>query len=136
MAEESRLFEVEIITPDRIFYTGEGDMIEFTTASGQIGVYKNHIPLTTVLSPGIVTIHRQGEEDVIAAVHSGFAEILPEKVTLLAEIAEWPHEIDKSRAEAVMKRARERLANRTEEIDVMRAEFALRKALVRIDIAR
>lgn len=136
MAEESRLFEVEIITPDRIFYTGEGDMIEFTTASGQIGVYKNHIPLTTVLSPGIVTIHRQGEEDVIAAVHSGFAEILPEKVTLLAEIAEWPHEIDKSRAEAAMKRARERLANRTEEIDVMRAEFALRKALVRIDIAR
>ena len=136
MAEESRLFEVEIITPDRIFYTGEGDMIEFTTASGQIGVYKNHIPLTTVLSTGIVTIHRQGEEDVIAAVHSGFAEILPEKVTLLAEIAEWPHEIDKSRAEAAMKRARERLANRTEEIDVMRAEFALRKALVRIDIAR
>lgn len=136
MAEESRLFEVEIITPDRVFYTGEGDMIEFTTASGQIGVYKNHIPLTTVLSPGIVTIHRQGEEDVIAAVHSGFAEILPEKVTLLAEIAEWPHEIDKSRAEAAMKRARERLANRTEEIDVMRAEFALRKALVRIDIAR
>ncbi len=136
MAEESRLFEVEIITPDRIFYTGEGDMIEFTTASGQIGVYKNHIPLTTVLSPGIVTIHRQGEEDVIAAVHSGFAEILPEKVTLLAEIAEWPHEIDKSRAEAAMKRARDRLANRTEEIDVMRAEFALRKALVRIDIAR
>lgn len=136
MAEESRLFEVEIITPDRVFYTGEGDMIEFTTASGQIGVYKNHIPLTTVLSPGIVTIHRQGEEDVIAAVHSGFAEILPEKVTLLAEIAEWPHEIDKSRAEAAMKRARDRLANRTEEIDVMRAEFALRKALVRIDIAR
>lgn len=136
MAEESRLFEVEIITPNRVFYTGEGDMIEFTTASGQIGVYKNHIPLTTVLAPGIVTIHRQGEEDVIAAVHSGFAEILPEKVTLLAEIAEWPHEIDKSRAEAAMKRARERLANRTEEIDVMRAEFALRKALVRIDIAR
>ena len=136
MAEESRLFEVEIITPDRIFYTGKCDMIEFTTASGQIGVYKNHIPLTTVLSPGIVTIHRQGEEDVTAAVHSGFAEILPEKVTLLAEIAEWPHEIDKSRAEAAMKRARERLANRTEEIDVMRAEFALRKALVRIDIAK
>ena len=136
MAEESRLFEVEIITPDRVFYTGEGDMIEITTASGQIGVYKKHIHLTTVLAPGIVTIHRQGEEDVIAAVHSGFAEILPEKVTLLAEIAEWPHEIDKSRAEAAMKRARERLANRTEEIDVMRAEFALRKALVRIDIAR
>lgn len=73
MAEENRLFQVEIITPDRVFYTGEGDMIEFTTASGEIGVYKKHIPLTTVLAPGIVKIHKTGEDDVIAAVHSGFA---------------------------------------------------------------
>ena len=100
MADESKIFKVEIITPDRIFYTGEGDMIEFTTASGELGVYKKHIPLTTVLAPGIVKIHKEGEEDVVAAVHSGFAEILPDKVTLLAEIAEWPDEIDKGRAEA------------------------------------
>ena len=129
MAEENRLFQVEIITPDRVFYTGEGDMIEFTTASGEIGVYKKHIPLTTVLAPGIVKIHKTGEDDVIAAVHSGFAEILPDKVTLLAEIAEWPNEAARARAE-------ERLAHRTEAIDVKRAEFALRKALVRIDIAK
>ena len=82
MADESKIFKVEIITPDRIFYTGEGDMIEFTTASGELGVYKKHIPLTTVLAPGIVKIHKEGEEDVVAAVHSGFAEILPDKVTL------------------------------------------------------
>lgn len=136
MADESKIFKIEIITPDRIFYTGEGDMIEFTTASGEIGVYKKHIPLTTVLAPGIVKIHKEGEEDVIAAVHSGFAEILPEKVTLLAEIAEWPDEIDRDRAEAALKRAQERLAHKTEAIDVKRAEFALRKALVRIDIAK
>ena len=109
MAEENRLFQVEIITPDRVFYTGEGDMIEFTTASGEIGVYKKHIPLTTVLAPGIVKIHKTGEDDVIAAVHSGFAEILPDKVTLLAEIAEWPNEIDKNRAEAARARAEEKL---------------------------
>lgn len=135
MAEENKIFTVEIITPDRIFYKGEGDMIEFTTAVGEIGVYKKHIPLTTVLAPGVVKIHKTGEDDVIAAVHSGFAEILPDKVTLLAEIAEWPDEIDKGRAEAAMKRAEERLANKTEAIDVKRAEFALRKALVRLDIA-
>lgn len=111
-------------------------MIEFTTASGEIGVYKKHIPLTTVLAPGIVKIHKTGEDDVIAAVHSGFAEILPDKVTLLAEIAEWPNEIDKNRAEAARQRAEERFAHRTEAIDVKRAEFALRKALVRIDIAK
>lgn len=136
MADENRIFDIEIITPDRVFYTGEATMIEFNTAAGEIGVYKQHIPLTTVLAPGIVTIHKDGEEDVIAAVHSGFAEILPDKVTLLAEIAEWPNEIDKDRAEAALKRAEERLANKTEAIDVKRAEYALHKALVRIDIAK
>lgn len=136
MADESRIFGIEIITPDRVFYTGEGTMIEFNTAAGEIGVYKKHIPLTTVLAPGVVKIHKDGEEDVTAAVHSGFAEILPDKVTLLAEIAEWPNEIDKNRAKAALKRAEERLANKTEAIDVKRAEFALRKALVRIDIAK
>ena len=136
MADDSRTFQVEIITPDRIFHTGEATMIEFNTAAGQIGVYKKHIPLTTVLAPGIVTIHNTGEEDVVAAVHSGFAEILPDKVTLLAEIAEWPDEIDRDRAQAARQRAEERLANKTEAVDVKRAEFALRKALVRIDIAK
>ena len=136
MAEDNKLFTVEIITPDRVFYRGEGDMIEFTSAAGDLGVYKNHIPLTTVLAPGVVKIHKSGEDDVVAAVHSGFAEILPDKVTLLAEIAEWPDEIDKGRAEAAMKRAEERLAHRTEAIDVKRAEVALRKALVRLDIAK
>lgn len=135
MADENKVFDVEIITPDRVFFTGTATMIEFNTAAGELGVYARHIPLTTVLAPGVVTIHKQGEEDIIAAVHSGFAEILPEKVTL-AEIAEYSNEIDKARAEAAKARAEERLANRTEAIDVKRAEFALRKALVRIDITR
>lgn len=136
MADDSRIFKVEIITPDRVFHTGEATMIEFNTAAGEIGVYKKHIPLTTVLAPGIVTIHRDGEENLVAAVHSGFAEILPDKVTLLAEIAEWPEEIDRNRAEAARQRAEERLAGKTEATDLRRAEFALRKALVRIDIAK
>lgn len=134
MADENKMFHIEIITPDRIFYTGEASMIEFNTTEGEIGVYPKHIPLTTVLAPGIVTIY-EAEKEVQAAVYSGFAEILSDKVTLLAEIAEWPEEIDTNRAEAAKKRAEERLANRTEEIDVKRAEFALRKALIRIDIA-
>ncbi len=133
MADENKMFNVEIITPDRVFYTGEASMIEFNTTEGEIGVYKKHIPLTTVLTPGIVTIYEE-EKEVQAAVYSGFAEILSDKVTLLAEIAEWPEEIDIARAEAAKKRAEERLANKTEQIDVKRAEFALRKALIRIDI--
>ena len=57
MADKEKMFQVKIITPDRIFYTGEVEMIEFMTSSGQIGVYKNHIPLTTVLAPGAVMLH-------------------------------------------------------------------------------
>ena len=135
MAEENKIFTVEIITPDRIFYKGEGDMIEFTTAVGEIGVYKKHIPLTTVLAPGVVKIHKTGEDDVIAAVHSGFAEILPDKVTLLAEIAEWPDEIDANRARKAKERAERRLTSGSKEVDMVRAELALKKALIRIDLA-
>ena len=87
-----KTFDVEIITPDRVFYKGTADLLEFNTESGEIGVYRDHIPLTTVLEPGLVTIHH-GDEEQVAAVHAGFAEILGDKVTLLAELAEWPEEI-------------------------------------------
>ena len=121
------IFKIEIITPDRVFYKGETDFLEFNTQSGEVGVYKNHIPMTTVLAPGIVTIHN-GNEEKIAAIHSGFAEILGDKVTFLAEIAEWP-------AEAAKERAEKRLENHTAQTDIKRAEYALRKALIRIDAA-
>ena len=128
------IFKVEIITPDRVFYQGETDFIEFTTVNGQMGVYKNHIPLTAALAPGLVTIHK-GEDEVLAAVHSGFVEILGEKITFLAELAEWPDEIDVDRALKARDRAEERLDNHSEDIDIKRAEFALKKALIRIDAA-
>ena len=130
MAENEKMFPVKIITPDRVFYTGEAEMIEFNSTSGQLGVYKNHIPLTTVLAPGAVIVHEAGGEK-IAAVH---AEVLPDAVTLLAEIAEWPDEIDVSRAEAAKKRAEDRLQAKAADVDLARAEFALRKALTRIDV--
>ena len=130
----AEIFKVEIITPDRIFYEGEAEFLEFTTTAGDIGVYAKHIPMTTVLAPGAVIIHKDDDE-VVAAVHSGFAEILGDKVTLLAEIAEWPEEIDVSRAEAAKARAEEHIANKTIDTDIKRAELALRRALTRIDIA-
>ena len=134
MAEGNKLFEVEIITPDRVFYKGVADMLEFNTTDGEIGVYKDHIPLTTVLGPGVVVVHKDGEQKV-AAVHAGFAEILGEKVTLLAELAEWPDEIDVNRAEAARERAEERIKTKVENLDLKRAEYALHKALIRIDVA-
>lgn len=127
------LFQLKIITPERIFYEGEVSMVEFNTTEGEIGVLKNHIPLTTVIAPGIVTIHEE-EENKKAVVHAGFAEILEEKVTILAEIAEWPGEIDLDRARAAEDRAKERLNDKTGDWDVARAEYALKKALIRQDI--
>lgn len=131
---ETNVFQVEIITPDRIFFKGEANFLEFNTTSGEIGVYKNHIPMTTVLAPGIITIH-DGNGIRNAAIHAGFAEILNDKVILLAEVAEWPDEIDVDRAHAAKQRAEERLAGHTSDINVKRAEYALRKALIRIDVA-
>ena len=134
MAETDAKFQVEMITPERVFYTGEASMIEFNTTEGQIGVLKHHIPLTTVLAPGLVTI-TEDEDTKYAAVHAGFAEVLGEKVTLLAEIAEWPNEIDVKRADAAESRARDRLERKDENLDVARAEIALRKAIVRKEVA-
>ena len=130
---ETRSFDVEIITPDRVFYKGTADLLEFNTESGEIGVYRDHIPLTTVLEPGLVTIHHEDEEQV-AAVHAGFAEILGDKVTLLAELAEWPDEIDVERAEAARSRAEERIRAHEANLDLKRAEYALHKALIRINL--
>lgn len=127
-------FTVQIITPDRIFYDGSVSMVEFNTREGEIGVYKDHIPLTSVLSPGIVTLHENGGLKE-AAVHAGFAQILPDKVTMLAEIAEWPDEIDVERAKRAEKRARDRIVRHDKNLDLVRAETALRKSLVRQNLA-
>lgn len=135
MAESNNTFNVKVITPEREFYEGVASMIEFTTTEGDIGVYAHHIPLTTVIAPGTVTITETNEEKKIAGVYSGFAEILPDKVTILAETAEWPDEIDVARAKAAEERARNRLEAKTEDLDVVRAEIALKKALVRKELA-
>ena len=132
---DDRNFELEIITPDRVFFKGQANMIEFNTTEGEIGVYKNHIPLTVIVKPGVLTITLEDTKQK-AALHSGFATILPDKVTILAEVIEWGEEIDKDRAEAAKQRAEERLRLNQESIDMVRAETALLRALARINTIR
>ena len=134
MADGNR-FDLKIITPDRVFYEGEASMVEFNTTEGEIGVYKEHVPMTVIIAPGILTITEE-EGQKIAALHAGFVEILQEKVTIMAEIIEWPDEIDLSRAEEARDRAEQRLAEKSPDLDVKRAEIALRRAMARIDIAK
>ena len=134
MADNSS-FLLRIITPDRIFYENQVKMVEFNTTEGEIGVLPGHIPLTVIVKPGILNI-TEGEGDKEAALHAGFAEILPEQVTILAEIIEWPEEIDEERAEAAKERAEERLRSRTPETDIARAETALQRAMARINVLK
>ena len=129
---ENNLFQLKIITPERVFFEGEVKMVEFNTTEGEIGIYKGHIPLTVIVDPGILTITTE-EGPRNAALHAGFAEILPDKVTILAELVEGPSEIDAKRAEAAKERAEQRLANKGPEIDVDRATIALKKAICRLN---
>ena len=133
MAEKS--FNLRIITPERVFYEGEVEMVEFNTTEGQVGVLPGHIPLTVIVKPGILNIY-EAEGEKMAALHAGFAEILPEGVTILAEIIEWPGEIDENRAAAARERAEERLRSRTPETDIARAETALQRAIARIQVLK
>ena len=134
MADNSS-FLLRIITPDRVFYENQVKMVEFNTTEGEIGVLPGHIPLTVIIKPGILNITEE-EGDKEAALHAGFAEILPEQVTILAEIIEWPEEIDEERAEAARERAEERLRSRTPETDIARAETALQRAMARINVLK
>ena len=128
-------FRLKIITPERIFFDKDAYMVELNTTEGEIGVYAGHIPTTCIIKPGILTIRMDGEEKE-AALHSGFIQILPDSVTILAEVIEWPEEIDLHRAEAAMERAKERIAHRTSETDIARAETALMRAMARISVLK
>lgn len=129
MAEK---FKLTIVTPDREFFNEEAEMVEFNTTEGEIGVYAGHAPLTVIVKPGILTV-TQGETVKNAALHAGFVQILPDEVTILAEIIEWPEEIDAKRAEAARHRAEERLAQHGQNIDLDRAQVALMRAIARIN---
>lgn len=127
---ERQVFRLEIITPDRIFYEGEASMLEITTSEGDVGILPGHIPLTSILVPGVAKIHTEAGERK-AAIHSGFMEVLGDRVLVMAEIAEWPDEIDINRANEAMVRAERRIKESNG--DLRRAEMALRRSIARIE---
>lgn len=128
-------FMLKIITPDRVFYENPVKMAEFNTVEGEIGVLPGHIPMTVIIKPGILTITEDTERKE-AALHEGFAEILQDRVTILAEIIEWPAEINESRAQEAKERAEERLRVKAPETDIARAEASLKRAITRIEVLK
>ena len=125
---------LQIVTPDRSVVTDQVDEVEIPGAEGYFGVLPGHTPLLTTLKVGELW-YRKGTEKVYVAIAFGFAEVMPDRVTILAEAAERADEIDLARAEAAKKRAEERLAAPSQDMDFERARLALTKSLVRIQVS-
>lgn len=134
MADKNQI-ELRIIEPDGIFFEDKCEFLEFTSTEGNMGVYPNHIPMTIILVPAVMKIHVDGQTKK-AAILGGFVEVQKERITVLAEDANWPEEIDVKRAEAAKERARERLSKRESGTDLMRAEAALKRAVARLNATR
>lgn len=133
MAEN--LFELQIICPDRVFYEGKASMLELNTTEGEVGIYNGHMPMTMILAPGAAAITEENSKKE-AAIHSGFVEVVEGRITVMAEAAEWPGEIDIKRAEEAKIRAERRLSEKKSGTDLMRAETALSRAIARIYVAK
>ena len=123
--------EVELVSPERILWTGEAEMVIARTTEGDIAFLANHAPFIGALGIGTVTIEEPGGRQTKVAVHGGFVEVSHNKVTLLSDVAELASDIDVARAREAKERAEAALR---QEHDV-ETEAALRRATVRLEVA-
>jgi len=130
--------ELIIVTPERQLLRETVAEVTLPGADGQLGILPGHAPLITELGIGELNLRRKSGDSVPIAIISGFAEVLGDRVTVLAETAERPEEIDVARAEEAKKRAEQRLAaaSTDPDIDWSRAAIALQRSLIRIQVAR
>ncbi|EEQ47999.1 F0F1 ATP synthase subunit epsilon [Selenomonas flueggei] len=134
--------KLEIVSPDRVVYAADIDMLIARSTGGEIGILPKHIPLVTGLEPHAMKIHVDAKEQLIA-VAGGFMEVTPDKITVLATAAEEPIDIDINRAQRAYERAQERLQRLREDpdaqasiIDEQRASLALKRAAARLQTAK
>ena len=126
---------LEILTAERSLFQGNVDAVTAPGAEGELGILPHHAALMTALQPGELR-YRTGGEETQLAVTGGFMEVTATRVVVLADAAERVDEIDVARAEEAMHRAQERIADRTEGADLDQALQSLRRARVRVDVAR
>jgi F-type H+-transporting ATPase subunit epsilon len=125
---------LEIVTPDRALVTEQVEEVQLPGAEGYFGVLPGHTPLLAALQVGELWYKARGETHYLA-VAFGFVEVLPDRVTVLAQIAEKAQDIDVARAEAARKRAEDRVARPQSDMDFERARVALMKSLIRLQVA-
>ncbi len=128
--------KVEVVSQDRLVWSGEADMVVLPGALGEMGILPDHAPLLTTLKPGFMHVKRGGQDEVFTIV-GGFAEVQPDKVIVLADAAEHVEEIDEARAQAAKERAERLLAEGPVDKEAYFAALAaLRRANLRLEAVR
>jgi F-type H+-transporting ATPase subunit epsilon len=126
-------FKLDVVTPDRVFFEGETDMVILKTTEGDIGILYDHEPLVAPLKVGSMRVRQDDQSFKWAACSAGFLTVNEEKVTVVIDSAEWVDEIDVDRALEAKKRAETRIQEGPEKgVDILRARLALERAINRI----
>ena len=128
-------FQLEIVTPSRLLVKDAAEEAQIPGVTGYLGILPGHAPLITELAVGVLTYKASGATHTLS-VAWGFMEVLPDKVTILAEAAERPQEIDVERAQKAKGRAEQRLKSNDLQVDYTRAEDALQRADTRLNVAK
>jgi F-type H+-transporting ATPase subunit epsilon len=125
---------LEIVTPERLLVREQVDEVEIPGSQGYFGVLPGHTPLLATLQVGELW-YRKGQEKTFLVIAFGFAEVLPDRVTILAQIAEKADEVDVVRAQEAQERAQQRLTRPQTEMDFERARIALLKSMIRLQVS-
>jgi len=129
-------FKLTVVTPQRLLMEEDGvERVALRGSEGELGILYDHSPMVTPLGIGVMRARSGKEEQIIALSGGGFLEILPDKVTILADVAELPGEIDVERAREAKQRAEKKLSSSDEEVNFTRARAALMRALTRLEAA-
>lgn len=126
--------ELQIVTPERLIVQEQVDEVEIPGSEGYFGVLPGHTPLLASLAVGELW-YRKGQEKTYLSIAFGFAEVLPDRVTILARLAERAEDIDVDRARAAQKRAQERVSGPPSDMDYERARIALMKSITRLQVS-
>lgn len=127
--------KLDVVTAERVVFSDDVDVVVAPGIEGQLGILPHHAPLMTLLKPGELLVGKSGEEFSLV-ITGGFLEVRPSRVIVLTDAAERVEEIDLARAEEARRRARERLMERIPEVEAVRAQAALLRALARIEVVQ
>ena len=126
---------LEIVTAERVVYSDEVSRLRVPGIDGELGILPHHAPLLTQIKPGEIQVSK-GDEDNYMAVSGGFLEVLGNKVTILADTAEYADEIDDRRAAQALELAQERISSRSSDMDLQQALTAMRRSQARLKVAQ